>query len=324
MLPKVSICMPTYNQEKYIAEAVDSVLMQQTDFDYELIIMEDYSTDRTREIVLEYKHKYPEKIVLLLNEENTGAESLIGFVNVFNYCRGQYLAFLDGDDYWTSPHKLQRQVDFLDGHEDFAICFHATELFCQEDDSFQPVINPPSPFRREKMTIEDLLERNFISTSAYMCRRSALGELPPWYLYLYIGDWPLFLLCAQHGYIGYIDEVMSRYRQHPAGIWSSNTNRGKLEGVIEMYQLINSHFSYRYSRIINNQLKKMYFKLMKEFLLENDLVNAKKCYHQCLKRWKYKEGLKNTRLLSRLGFRVCFPGLYKIFKASGSVKDGCN
>lgn len=109
--PLVSVWMITYNHEKFIAQAIDSVIMQKTNFDYEIVIGEDCSTDRTREIVLEYKAKHPDKFKLLLQEKNVGM--MQNFIVTLKTCNGKYIALLEGDDYWTDPLKLQKQVDFL-------------------------------------------------------------------------------------------------------------------------------------------------------------------------------------------------------------------
>ena len=113
---KVSVFMITYNHEKYIAEALDSILMQKTDFDFDIVIGEDCSTDATRRIVLEYSRKYPDKIKLLLHNVNVGFIS--NMMYVLEACTGKYVAMCEGDDYWTDPFKLQKQVDFLEASLD--------------------------------------------------------------------------------------------------------------------------------------------------------------------------------------------------------------
>ncbi|MDQ3815609.1 MAG: glycosyltransferase family 2 protein, partial [Armatimonadota bacterium] len=125
---KVSIVMVTYNHEKYIAQAVESVLMQETNFDYELIIGEDCSQDKTRAIVMDFQRRFPERIRLLLPEKNLGGSGKTNFLQTLAAAQGQYVALLEGDDYWTSPHKLQKQVDFLDSHPECAICFHKSNM----------------------------------------------------------------------------------------------------------------------------------------------------------------------------------------------------
>ncbi len=116
--PKLSVVFITYNHEPFIRKALDGVLMQETDFDFKIVVGEDCSTDNTRAILLEYKEKYPEKIKLLFREKNLGCPTLNVYQTAME-CRGEYLAFLEGDDYWTDPHKLQKQVDFLESHPDY-------------------------------------------------------------------------------------------------------------------------------------------------------------------------------------------------------------
>ena len=127
----LSVVFITYNHEPYLREALDSVLSQETDFDFEIVVGEDCSTDRTRDILLEYKEKFGDKIKLLFREKNLGRPTL----NVYQTamaCTGDYIAFLEGDDYWTDPHKLQRQVDFLKEHPDYTGVTHTCRVVGKE------------------------------------------------------------------------------------------------------------------------------------------------------------------------------------------------
>lgn len=123
---KVSVFMITYNHEKYIAEALDSILMQKTDFDFDIVIGEDCSTDATRRIVLEYSRKYPDKIKLLLHNVNVGFISNLMYV--LEACTGKYVAMCEGDDYWTDPFKLQKQVDFLEANKEYILATHGYRM----------------------------------------------------------------------------------------------------------------------------------------------------------------------------------------------------
>ena len=123
---KVSVFMITYNHEKYIAEALDSILMQKTDFDFDIVIGEDCSTDATRRIVLEYSRKYPDKIKLLLHNVNVGFIS--NMMYVLEACTGKYVAMCEGDDYWTDPFKLQKQVDFLEANKEYMLATHGYRI----------------------------------------------------------------------------------------------------------------------------------------------------------------------------------------------------
>src|SRR6266851_2413988 len=135
---EVSVLVTTYNHEKYIAQALDSVLMQETNFEYEIIIAEDCSIDQTRSIVVDFQRRNPGKIRLLLPEEHLGYGSGNGiFAQAFELARGEYVALLDGDDYWISPQKLQKQVEFLKVHPECVLCFH-NALKIYEDGSRVP------------------------------------------------------------------------------------------------------------------------------------------------------------------------------------------
>lgn len=116
----VSVLMVTYNHENFISHAIESVLMQKTSFPFELVIGEDCSTDKTREIVIRYAQNYPLIVKALLPPMNLGIRQ--NSLNTFKECKGKYLAFLDGDDYWTDSNKLQKQVDFLEANPDYSIC----------------------------------------------------------------------------------------------------------------------------------------------------------------------------------------------------------
>ena len=109
--PLLSVCLITYNHNKYIREAIESILMQKVNFTWELIIADDFSTDGTREIVLEYKEKYPDFIKLILQEKNVGATR--NWIDLIIAPKSKYIAYFEGDDYWTNPYKLQKQRDFI-------------------------------------------------------------------------------------------------------------------------------------------------------------------------------------------------------------------
>lgn len=124
---KLSVLFIVYNHEEYLRQSLDGILGQEVSFDYEIVVGEDYSTDSSREILKEYQAKYPDKIKLLFREKNFGRPTY----NVYDtgmHCQGDYIAFLEGDDYWTDIHKLQKQVDFLDSHKEYTACTHTCKV----------------------------------------------------------------------------------------------------------------------------------------------------------------------------------------------------
>src|SRR6187402_2860382 len=122
--PLVSVCLITYNHKEYIVQAIESVLMQKTSFGWELIVADDYSTDGTRDILLEYQKQYPELITLILQEHNVGPAK--NWMTLMEKPRTKYIAYFEGDDYWTDPLKLQKQVNVLEKNDELAIAAHGS------------------------------------------------------------------------------------------------------------------------------------------------------------------------------------------------------
>jgi len=211
----VSVHMITYNHEKYIVQAIESVLMQETNFRFELVIGEDYSTDRTREIVFEYAKEYPDIITVITSDKNIGMHK--NSVRTLNSCHGKYIAFCEGDDYWTNPLKLQKQVDFLENHPDYGLVHSDIDLHL---DKRKKIIKNLK--KRDFKVIhqgniyEDLLITNFINTCTVCIKSEILNQIDtkklwvesPW---IY-GDYPLWLEISLRTKIGYIDGSFATYR----------------------------------------------------------------------------------------------------------------
>jgi glycosyltransferase involved in cell wall biosynthesis len=210
--PLVSVRLVAYNHEKWIAQCLESILMQRTDFPFEVIVGEDCSTDRTREIVLAYAGNYPDKIRVLPSEANLG--HMLNSYRVQQACRGKYHAMIEGDDYWIDPLKLQKQADFMEAHPDVSLCFHnalilnethaATRLFFE------------TPFQ-EILDFEAVYQVT-LPMASLMARSDVLATLPDWRLKIWCGDLLFRLWCAHHGNFGYFDQIMSVYRRHAGGM----------------------------------------------------------------------------------------------------------
>lgn len=262
-MAKVSVCCITYNHEHFLAQAIESVLMQQTDFDVELVIGEDCSTDNTRAIVLDYQQRYPGRIRALLPAANLGI--MVNLFNTLNACEGEYIALLEGDDYWTDPQKLARQVAVLEAQPECVLCIHDAEVFA-DDGSIEP--HPyssqfPALLSAEHpvITQSDLVLKSWgMPTASMLFRRSAM-QLPEWYKGVYSGDYTLQLLLTQHGYIYYLPRVMSRYRHHAASITQA-THRNKSVGIFDkkiFEQLQYQKLLPRYAVTYEPYLQQLYF-----------------------------------------------------------------
>jgi glycosyltransferase involved in cell wall biosynthesis len=229
---KVSVLVFAYNHVRFIRQALDSVLMQQTNFDFEVVVSEDCSTDGTREIVFQYARAHPDKIRLLLSAVNIGAARVDE--RGFNAARGEYIALLDGDDYWTSPHKLQEQVEFMGTHPEYSLCFHYQEYVDAE--GRRMLYQYP---HRSKLcwSLKDILEDCTIETSSALLRRSMLPPLPDWYFLCPFGDFPIWVLCVQNGPAGYLDRSLGAYRIHASGSFN---------GLKEWQQKLYIQYTYRH------------------------------------------------------------------------------
>ncbi|MBV6627618.1 MAG: glycosyltransferase [Rivularia sp. (in: Bacteria)] len=247
----MSVSLVTFNHEKFIAQAIESVLLQEVDFSYEIIIGEDFSSDRTREIVIDYQKQYPDKIRLILPEENLGCYGQKIFVKTLEASVGEYIALLDGDDYWTNPNKLQQQVDFLDNHPECAICFHDVNKIFEDKADNSRSYNDFEP--QEFSDLKNILKTNFIPTCSTLYRRGLFSEFPEWYCDTVCGDWVLHVLNARCGKIGYINQSLGVYRVHSNGLFSSMKKIQQLEEAIKCYELMNEYFEFEYNYIIKSE-----------------------------------------------------------------------
>lgn len=213
MEPLVSICCTTYNHEKYIADAIDSFLMQETDFPIEIIIHDDASTDNTSNIIREYERKYPNIIKPIYQTENQyskGRKILIRFI--YPKVKGKYIAMCEGDDFWIDPKKLQKQVDILECYEQYSFCFHAVSIV---DTNKVPKGRFWGPYGKGngEYSMKNNIKPTFVHLSSLLMRTKYLrNDMPEWYMNSRHGDYALALYMSTFGKGYFIDEVMSSYR----------------------------------------------------------------------------------------------------------------
>ncbi|MEI6696949.1 MAG: glycosyltransferase [Bacteroidota bacterium] len=265
--PLLSVCLITYNHVKYIREAIEGVLMQKVNFSWEFIIADDCSTDGTREIVLEYKKKYPKFIKLILQDKNVGPAK--NWIDLITYPKSKYVAYFEGDDYWIDPLKLQKQVDFLEEHPDYSICFHKVKILKLGRLKKDNITKVPS----ETTTIEDLAKYgNYIHTISSIFKNKNYYNLGQFC----VGDYPLHLINAQTGKIKYINKTMAVYRIHDNGIWSNKTQNEKMKnwlGLLSslipiMHYEVKHLFIFQYINLFLNLYKSVTQETEKYLLLE--------------------------------------------------------
>jgi glycosyltransferase involved in cell wall biosynthesis len=256
---KLSVMLKAYHHEAFIAQALDSALAQHTTFPFEIVVGEDRSSDGTRAIVERYARANPRRVRLLDRPARVGM--VRNTMDLYGASDAEYLAWLDGDDYWTSADKLQKQVEWLDRHPAHTLCFHESEQLDAEGRVARWSLAIPG---REEYAIEDILVRppGFTSTCVY---RRVLRGFPDWFPALPFCDWPLQVLHAAEGPAGWLPDVMAVYRVRDAAARalgydpSAGVTRAEFWAPwhAEVYEVLNRHFDGRYDRVIRTELARV-------------------------------------------------------------------
>jgi len=227
----VSVLVITYNHAAYVARALESVLAQRTARRVEVIVSEDCSTDGTAQIVRDIAMRHAQMRVLA-STANLRSNEVVA--RAIRAARGAYVCILDGDDFWLDEHKLEAQADILDRSPQLSAVFHNAVLVEGDeitDRRWTPAHQPPT------LALGQLCAGNPFATCAGMLRRQALARLGPWYdAFFPITDWPLYILCAEHGAIGFRDEVVGGYRIHDGGLFSALPTGSKLDQIEGFYR----------------------------------------------------------------------------------------
>jgi glycosyltransferase involved in cell wall biosynthesis len=275
-LPLVSIFNWVFNHKDFIRDSIESILMQETNFKVEIIIHDDASTDGTKEIVCEYQQSYPHLFKNVLQVENQWSQGKSVMDPLFEKPRGKYIALTHGDDYWTDPLKLQKQVDFLEKNDDFSFSFHRSYILT-EGSSKLSLSNLNTSLSEVTYTITDLAKGNFIYTGTVVFRNKLFDKIPDWFNDSPIGDYPLHMLNAKHGKIKYFPEIMAVYRKHAGGVWSLQGKRKNFHDLSKTLDLLlTENFSERVltnlllqkKRIINEHLRELFEENKNSFIEE--------------------------------------------------------
>jgi len=307
----VSIACITYNHEKYIIDAMESFLMQKTDFKFEILIHDDASTDNTAKIIRNYQNEYPDLIHAILQTENQYSQGIdVGELNT-NRAKGKYIAICEGDDFWTDPLKLQKQVEYLEAHPECSLCVHDACIVTVSK-------KRKRCFRLSKksrmFTITEIIEGGggLFPTNSIMYPRRLDQNKPLFYKMAPVGDYPLVIYLALHGTVYYINESMSAYRTGVSGSWTERElynlekNIKHFEEISKMLDEINKYTDYQYEEAIKNTKNQNQFNIL---------------YQQ----GKYKELRigNNKKIYDRLGFMVrlkiliqeCCPRILRVIRS---------
>lgn len=237
----LSVVILAYNHELYIKECLDGVLKQQTDFDFDVIVHDDASIDGTVEIIKRYKEKYPNLFKTIFQKENQFSKDRAVFSNIIlPKIRSKYIAICEGDDFWTDPNKLQKQVDFLEKKPNYVMAFHDVNVLQNKNNN-----KMYNYARHSKQTLffNDLLFKMHIPTCSLMIRRSIIPKpFPEWISNCLMEDTPIKLLISDKGKSKYFPEKMATYRRHDAGITNSKEQvlKGRASYLL-MYKKLRKH-----------------------------------------------------------------------------------
>lgn len=308
-LPLVSVVLVAYNEENYIRQTFDSILSQETNFLFEIVCHDDASTDGTPNIIKEYCECYPEKITAILQEENqmkNGGNIVID--HIYPHCKGKYIAYCDADDYWTDTHKLQTQVDFLERHQDYSICFHDYEFLYEESGNIvrSSMGNEDGDFTVERM----ILWNNVPQIGASMFRKDLAVKRPDLFILIgggkdsmrQISDMPLYIYLGINGKMRYIAKPMSVWRRRIAGTWGKES-RNDEKMIVYDGQWMN--FCKELDKLTNGEYHEAIKKRIDTLIV--DRAFRSDCYRDCI--GHLINGMNSPKLKLFLLFAVIFPRL---------------
>lgn len=302
----VSIFCLAYNHEEYIRDALEGFISQKTDFKYEVLINDDASTDKTADIIREYQNEYPDIIKPVFQTENQYSKH----VNIYDTfirpnVKGKYIAVCEGDDYWISPDKLQKQVDILERHPEYSACTHATMKYDYRTKS-KVVFNPTDfDYVFDFFDIVSWKEKHFL-TSSLMARKEYFN-IPNEIRMGRVGDYPRAVYLATKGAIYYMKDVMSVYRYFTPGSWTSNnltSNEKKISNLDDKMD-----FLVRLNIFTEKKYEDSIFRVMQEVQFEKTywLEDYKKIMNDYREMVKCADKRKKVMIYAN----YYFPGLCK-------------
>jgi glycosyltransferase involved in cell wall biosynthesis len=226
--PTVSIRCTTYNQEAYISQALDGFLMQETTFPFEIVVHDDASTDRTAEIIRGYEKKFPKIIKPIYETENQYSKKDGSLRKIMdNACKGKYIAYCEGDDYWCDPHKLQMQYEAMEAHPECSLCAHSVQLISEKGKILEEFLPPKGVFNNgvndQSYFAQIVFFKHNIQTSSYFLKKTTLQQNESIFSYPGNGDQKILRCCIKEGNFYFISKIMSHYRIQSNGSWTSRT-----------------------------------------------------------------------------------------------------
>lgn len=314
----VSINCITYNHEKYLVQALESFLNQETNFKFEILIHDDASTDSTPDIIKYYEKKYPKIIKPIYQSDNQFSKGRKPWLYNLDRAKGQYIAECEGDDYWADSNKLQKQIDYLENNPGCTLTFHNAELINDQGDSLNRNLIDKN-LSKKVFDAGEIAELGFIPTASKVYRKSSYTDLPSWVYHAVVGDYPNQLVTTSHGYAYYFNQVMSYYRVGIVGSATSNLNKKSnhekkehLQGFIDILKNFNEYSEFKYSNNINKVIIRYELLILK---LDKSIIKMRSA--------RYKEFFNNLTLNEKIKFysSMLFPNLYAKLAIIKDISD---
>lgn len=243
---KLSILIICYNQENYIKQCIESIVMQRIPFKYEVVVGDDCSNDKTLLIIKDRLLGYIQNLTILDSYENIGISK--NYQRGFGECKGEYIAVIEGDDYWTNPERLVKHINFLDNHRECVMTMNRLIIFNEVLNKFSykewHFLEDYKLYTTQDMAVGNKLG----NLSACVFRKSEIDKIKPNLFDLKIADWMLGLVLSQNGFISILKELMSVYRIHNNGEWSKMSIKKRNERLIEIIDSYNQYLEYKYNK----------------------------------------------------------------------------
>lgn len=317
----VSICCITYNQEKYIAEAIESFLMQKTNFKYEILIHDDASTDNTVKIIKSYEEKYPELIKPIYQKENQYSQGKSPLENLYGIAQGKYIAICEGDDYWIDKDKLQIQFDYMEKNPDCGGCFHGGECRSARTGKKNNTI---TPYKEDKvLTPNETIPGGggLVPTNSIFCKAELLKNFPEFYKGRSVEDYQIQIHISANKYAYYMSKIMSVYRVEVPGSWTmsvkQNTKEERIAGINKVKNILrefNKYSNGMYSKAVNSSIRWLEFE---EEVIINKKINKIKeeKYREVYNKMKKKEKIKIYLEYYFPNLNIIIKNIYKFIKS---------
>lgn len=315
--PLVSIKCLVYNHEPYLRQCLDGFVMQKTNFPFEAIVHDDASTDHSADIIREYAEKYPDIIKPIYETENQWSKHDGSLKHIMNdACSGKYIALCEGDDFWIDPQKLQRQVNILEAHPSYTMCYNRTKHYSDKKGKY---IGENRSYNKNQIASpNDIILKGgeFVPTCSIIYRKDIESNMPVFYTQCYIGDYPLQILSALKGEVFYIDKIMSVYRMDNQNSWTSKAqiiDKHLTEELILQKKTVFNMlvgFACKTESFRNILMQRAYYTLSSSINRRTNRTTKKAIYKV------YEKDIKNAPFLWKIDFFIrihlssCFIGIY--------------